>query len=264
MNINKILIDGDTLVYTSGFAAQSGGKTDFPVSHSKHCLMGLMKTQFKHLEEVLGKEINIKDWLISGRLKIYLTSNDRSNFRFAIAKTLPYKANREGKPKPLHYLELREWLIDKWNAIVVTDMEADDAIGLEASKDPFHTLAWHKDKDINQVSCWHGWYESKAKYNKKLYFVEPLGDLRLERTTGGKLELNCTGQYLLWYQMLCGDSSDNIPPLAKGFGPIKCYEILKSVKPLDLRAYIHQMYFDIFGNDDRFNEILQLVTIKQD
>jgi hypothetical protein len=57
--------------------------------------------------------------------KLFLTSNDKSNYRFEVAKTVPYKGNRVA-PKPHHYNTIREYLISRHKAVVIEGKEADD------------------------------------------------------------------------------------------------------------------------------------------
>ena len=87
-----------------------------------------------------------------GKLRLFLTSSDKSNFRFNVVETegprgMGYKAGRP--PRPIHYQAARDYLINKCGAEeVYMDMEADDALCMYQTED---TIATHIDKDINMV-----------------------------------------------------------------------------------------------------------------
>ena len=85
--------------------------------------------------------------------KIYISSDDKSNFRYTVAKTKPYKGNRVGVHKPIHLAALKEHLITKHQAIVVTGQEADDAMGIEQYRATVgSTIICSIDKDMLMFS----------------------------------------------------------------------------------------------------------------
>jgi 5'-3' exonuclease len=121
---------------------------------------------------------------------IYLTSQDKSNFRLTLDPS--YKANRTA-PKPPYYLLLREYMIQEHKAEVAFGMEADDLLGINQTED---TVICSIDKDLKQIAGRH--------YN----FVK---------------DEHCTvsisdGLYWFYTQLLTGDPSDNIKGVA-GIGP---------------------------------------------
>lgn len=215
-------MDGDTLVYTAAFAAE-----ELEESGSTLVLEGLIKSLCATLGKHLKKELNPRAMSNSGELKVYLTSNDKSNFRFRLATRKPYKENRSKRERPKYYLAFREYLIKHYKAIVVSGYEADDALSIEMNKDPRHTILIGNDKDFRQVPGWHFWFMQGQSHPKKPYYVDHgTGFMQLERSNSGTLEVFATGEYQIAYQMLLGDTSDNIQGIKTGWGPAKCYDYL--------------------------------------
>lgn len=118
------------------------------------------------------------------------------NFRDNLWKTKKYKGNRE-QPKPTHLKAVREYLKDKWFAIVSNNQEADDDIGIAAMKSK-NTVIVSTDKDLDQIPGWHYNFVSGEAYYVQLQDADQF----------------------LYEQTISGDSTDNIPGLP-GWGPDK-------------------------------------------
>ena len=172
------LIDGDILCYRVGFSSR-----DIPLSIA---LSRLNKT----IENIL-KACNTQDY------KIYLTSQDHSNFRFEIDPT--YKANRSSE-KPPYYINLREYMTEMHGAEMAFGMEADDLMGINQNAD---TIICTIDKDLKQIPGRH--YNFVKDYH---YSVTP-----------------SEGLYWFYTQILTGDNADNVKGLA-GVGPKRAELIL--------------------------------------
>jgi len=132
--------------------------------------------------------------------KFYLTGT--GNFR---EKLYPdYKAHRKDVERPVHLMDCTQYLIEKYGAIVIDGMEADDAMSIEQYKDPDTSCIVSLDKDLDMVPGGHyNWV--RGEY----YEVKELDGLR-------------------WFytQVLTGDSVDNIKGL-KGIGPKGAQKLLK-------------------------------------
>ena len=89
---------------------------------------------------------SIKQSLGSGRLVLYLS--DKNNWRKDILPT--YKANRKGSRKPMLLPLIRQWMIDKYNAISIPSFEADDLLGIKATKEPLCIIV-SEDKDLKTI-----------------------------------------------------------------------------------------------------------------
>ena len=236
------LIDGDILIYTIGHASQTNiyrfkfydERPDFyfPVGNTKSYIIKLLNNpdndygftsedgilessiQYKHFNlqiHQMNKLINsILDGVNRDTYRLFLTSDDHSNFRYDIAKTKPYKANR-GK-KPVYYNELRGYLIVHWNAEVVRGQEADDAIGINMDVEFYQNpVIVSTDKDLDQIPGTH--YNFKTG---KLYEIEDGQSLEL---SSNRRKLTGGGYAWFYAQMLMGDSTDNIPGIS-GCGPV--------------------------------------------
>lgn len=175
------LVDADLLVYRVGFASAG---TPEGIARAR------LDEMYKRILEATQAE----------RVISYLTSTDKSNFRFTLFPE--YKANRV-QPKPEHYLMLREYLTDQYFATVVHGQEADDAIGIAAMQEP-QSVVCTIDKDLDMIPGWH--------YNfvqDRLYLINELEAFRA-----------------FYRQCLEGDKgTDNIEGCA-GIGKVKAERIL--------------------------------------
>lgn len=193
-------IDGDLIVYRVGFTTQQ-----YPVG------IACARTD--------NTMANILARTKCSSHKVFLTSTDKSNFRFEIYPE--YKANRKA-PKPEWYEEIRQHLIAEYRTEVVFGREADDALGIAQSED---SCIVSIDKDLDQVPGLH--YD----------FVK---DVMYEVSKENALRF-------FYYQLLVGDSTDNIPG-CKGIGPKKAETFLEgctSVK--DYEETCIRLYREVYG-----------------
>lgn len=143
------LIDADVFAYSCGFATQKtlpgvfedGGFVEAePVQNALH----LCRISLDNLTR-------IADSMGYPDIRVFLTGP--GNFRFDVAKTVPYKGNRT-QPKPVHYEAIREYMVKKWDAEVVEGWEADDAVTAESwnlDHDPAKVCIMSRDKDLLTV-----------------------------------------------------------------------------------------------------------------
>lgn len=215
MNLT-LVIDADVLVYRFGF--------------------GHEKKPFKELCWYT------KDWLHELFLKFdtntaegFITSEDKSNYRYSLAVTQPYKGQRPGI-KPIHYTDYRVWL-EELGVEKVYGQEADDAVGIRATELGNNAVMVHVDKDIDCVPGRH--------YNfvqHRYYVVSP------EEATRN-----------FYRQILTGDTIDNIKGL-KGIGPVKAEKILgEATKATEYYKRVVEAYE---GNEDRVLENARLLWIR--
>lgn len=240
------LIDGDILVYRAGYAAQqtfykfvfhSGVEetyTDIPL---QEVIRNLKSRQLTSKDGKLKKYVKaepaafacsslkgmINDILSHTKAVdyvIFLTGGSDTNYRFQRATIQPYKGNRT-QPKPQHYETLRTYLKDVWLAEVAQSGEADDEIGILASKRDNEYVICSIDKDLDMLPGLH--------YNlvtKELYNCEDPGTLTLSSD-----RRKVIGRGLIWFyaQMLLGDSADNIPGIAR-YGAVRTCKLLENCK----------------------------------
>lgn len=153
-----------------------------------------------HCYYLLDKAIEAVLTALKTREFVGFLSGSR-NFRFAIAKTRPYKGNRDANKKPIHYSAIREYLIKYWNGKIVDNIEADDAIGIAHTVGK--TIIVTIDKDLNQLPGDH--------YN---FVKQELYTVSKEQAIKN-----------FWLQMLTGDRVDNIQGIP-GIGEVKAAKIL--------------------------------------
>jgi hypothetical protein len=168
------------------------------------------KVAVKHGPEVIEKAktaiqnsiqaILEKPWVEDIRIVI----GGQGNYREHIAFTQPYKNTRP--PKPLAFLELKEWMIGHFGEkmVIVDGVEADDVVATfgwwgynrakfvdDLNENPIVMI--HTDKDINQVPGWH-W--NKDSGSDSPHWIDETQAARY-----------------FWIQMLTGDTTDCIPGL---------------------------------------------------
>lgn len=216
------LIDGDILVYRIGYSSE-----DIP----ERLAWVRLRNYFEEITESL---------LLSG-FTTYLTSSDKSNYRYQIAPD--YKGNRT-QPKPKHYDFLREQIesrIDFFNSIMVFGKEADDAIGIDAStysnKKDFIIIT--VDKDLNQIPGWHYNFVKK----KKFYVTKN------------------QGMRYFYHQLLTGDTVDNISGIV-GIGNVTADQLLSHCVSESQCFLVVKHIYDATNSTDQMIKRGQLLKIQ--
>ena len=235
------LIDADVLTYRVGFATQKLVDSELlvePVHHGYH----LIKTNM----------VKILNGSKADTYRLFLTANDKSNYRFDIAKTKPYKGNRVA-PKPVHYQALRDYMVDHWGAEVVSGKEADDAMGIAQMQGQGKTIICGIDKDLLMIPGLHYNFVTDTHYK----FEDP-GELFVHK----KGKILGGGLKFFYAQMLMGDSADNIPGL-KGVGPMKALALLEKLDTEEEMLYTVRKEYEKQDALSRFNEIADLLWIQR-
>lgn len=228
MTMNKIkhvIIDADILTYRCGFAC----KDDEPVENALHSVK-------LYIQNILDKFPEHETF------QLYLTGKD--NFRYKVATIKEYKGNRKDTPKPKYYNEIRDYMIKVWKAQVIDGMEADDAMGIRQWSNPDRsTVIASIDKDLKQIPGFH--YD---------FVKDNLYDISLPEANR-----------MLFWQMLVGDTSDNIPGINK-IGPKTADKLL----PLEdgeeaWQRTVVTKYKEQYGSTwkDAFNEVATLLWMKR-
>ncbi len=154
-------------------------------------------------------------------------------FRHKIAKTAVYKGNRKADSKPIHIRAAKERLISKYGAVVATDLETDDILGIEQCKPDSNSIIASIDKDMWMIPGWH--YNISTK--EKFFSTDP-GTLELVTTPNGTKKLIGTGFKFFAAQLLMGDVVDNIKKPVKGMGITKIFQQLNE-KDAILKIWEH-------------------------
>jgi len=252
-----ILFDGDIIVYRAGFAADAD---PFYMLARLHRAKMLVELMIRRAQDKIGDH----------QYQIYLTNGDlKCNNRYHIAKTKGYKANRKGE-KPTTYHDLRRWMVEKLGAIVVTGIEADDALGMRAHEEGV-TIA-SIDKDLMTVPGRHYNLETAeivqvTNPGKLLLQIRHVPEYVSKKT--GKIvrahdvkTLKGYGFKFYCAQMLMGDEADNIPGL-RLYGDVKAFTKLEKCATIrGMWAQVLREYRKMKAMD-RLEEIKQLLWIQQ-
>jgi DNA polymerase-1 len=212
------IIDSDLICYRIGFVSEDV---------SEAICLGRVTAL---VNDIVFRDLQCDDY------KAYITGSN--NFRDSIAVTAPYKGNRVGLKKPVHYEAIRKHL-QRLGAELVEGQEADDAVAIEATK----TGGWivSIDKDLDQVAGWHYNFVKREEY----YVTEEEG-LRNFYT-----------------QVLTGDRIDSIPGL-KGIGPVKAAKILDGcTTEQELYEACVKAYSDAGLTQERMLEAGQLLWLRR-
>lgn len=188
------LLDGDLYLHTAAAAVQRIMPFDEDGDMiGPYCRLSEAKDAF--MEAV---EHDLKHLTVS---KTLLCLSAPTNFRYSIYPS--YKSNRKNTPKPFGFIELREWAKEQFEVRQVDDMEADDVLGIIATKAPAAVI-FSRDKDMLTLPA-KLWREGK-----------------LIQVTEADANLN-------WMrQALTGDATDGYPG-CPGYGPKKADTLLEGL-----------------------------------
>lgn len=240
----RCLIDADILAYECSYAGQ------FKDEQTGEMVM----KEFDHIEDHLEMKIReITEETFSNEPPLLFLSGDdelgrilkrefKPNFRVAAATTLPYKGNRKVE-KPLHYMNIRPFMLSRYDCVVSDGMEADDALAL-AQNDS--TVICSVDKDLRQIPGMHYSWSVGKRPSIPPYKVDHLGELRLE---GKPKKLWMTGIKCFYAQLIMGDPVDNIQGIP-GAGPVTAYEALESAQSeSEMYRVVRQLYMAQWPED---------------
>lgn len=271
-----LLVDSDSLLFKAGFVNE---KKDGDVRVASPPAFA-----FKTCKDLLQK------WLKQTKctdFRLVMDTKTEPNFRYEVAKTLPYKGNRKNTNRPLLEKIIYEWLKSTYKDKIlwVTGMEVDDGLGINQDKINFTTCICSNDKDLDMIPGWH--YDPdvgvnrrtkygtvvqlKAYKGNKMYFVQDPGFIALREVTNKKKILVGAGYYWFLAQMLKGDKVDNIPGLP-GYGDVKTFMALKEMEDVDegkriVKALYHKELKDKLTKEEinaMIREIKTLLWIRRE
>lgn len=218
----KLLIDADYLIYGIGFASEEDSE--------KFAKSRLVET----LEDLVYIHLKADSY------EAFLTG--KNNYRYEIAKTVPYKGNRKDAKKPKHYDALRECMITRLGAVIVDGQEADDEVAIRMTKEPEQYLLVGVDKDLRQIP---GWHHNPVK--AKTEYIDEFEAYKNFAT-----------------QLLTGDRVDAIPGLY-GIGPKKAEKFLeKCISKEQLQLKCFEVYKEHEKSLDYFLEQGRLLWLRRE
>jgi DNA polymerase-1 len=190
-----LLIDADITAFSSATRAEEEIRWDED-TWTIHSDLKKAKESFDYL---LGQYKEA-----TGEKEFKLCFTGRDNFRKTISPT--YKGNRKGR-KPVGYSALKEWAMETYPSFCKETLEADDCMGILATKFPGKTIIVTMDKDLLTVPG-------------KMYKLNQDGTGEWYDTD----EKEANYRFLL--QAMTGDATDGYSGIP-GVGPKKAEEILK-------------------------------------
>jgi hypothetical protein len=246
----RALFDADILVFRCGFAAERnvwflkvGDGPEQQFQYKKEALTALDEQLPGKMSREAGKDyslwserfvepvehalhnvkvavnraledLNLTEWDVT----MFLSGG--KNYRYDIARTKPYKGNRDDAHRPTHEQAIKDYIQSNWHTMVSDGEEADDLMGITQCAAPEHeTIIVTQDKDLDMIPGLH--YD----------FVEAEGYSVTESQA----------IYNFYIQLLMGDATDNIPGLPK-IGKVKAKAALEGVPEGDWWHTVQQMY----------------------
>lgn len=219
--MKQVLVDGDPFAYRAAFSCQDESIDD----------------AIDKLDDILEEALNEVMWEVDEEnYQVFLTG--KGNFRYDISVTHEYKGNRKNTEKPQHLEEIRKHMQENWDAIVSKGEEADDLIGIWATKYGQDAIVISIDKDMLQIPCQH------FNPNKKTL-------VEVSEWEGLKF---------FYTQILTGDRADNIIGLY-GIGPAKADKLLEDCQT---EADLYEACLRAYGGEeDRVIENARLLWLRR-
>jgi DNA polymerase-1 len=202
MSQRTVLIDGDILVYRAASAAEHEVEW-CPDEWTLHAHAGPAKAWIADEVE------RIADTLKAPARVVVLS--DTTNFRKELVSPT-YKADRNGKRKPLLYTALRKFILEELDGFMRPGLEGDDVIGILATSKviyPGDKIIVSQDKDFKTIPA-------------KLYN---------DRTRTKKIVSEAEADFWFLIQTLTGDVTDGYPG-CPGYGPKTAEKLLSGMTSL--------------------------------
>lgn len=261
----KALIDGDILLHEIGWSGQFKDKES-----GEEVLL-----PFAHVAELLDKKIEgiCTDVLADEPPTIFLSDNEWlayaegrefvKGFRYSIAKSKPYKGTRTN-PRPFHFYNILVYLQATYDCVIATEgLEADDVICrsqyISLGKNE-ETIICSRDKDVRIAPGYHFSWECGKQRAIGPVYTDIKGGLS-KRDDGDTIGY---GTAFFYYQMLVGDSADNIPGLPS-FGKVKAYNLLSgATTTVEQHTIVKELYKQALGDGakDYFLEQANLLWMR--
>lgn len=216
-----ILIDADSMCYIGG----SFDEVD---------------QAYDKVDEALSKIISESK---ATNYQVFVEKTKNNNFRKKIVKS--YKKSRLNKELPKFYIEIKDYLINTWNAYGISGYESDDVIisawRLAKKEYPFNeVLIASMDKDLKQYPI--TFFDT---YYRRFGEVTSIS--------------NDECDYNFWIQMIQGDSTDSISGV-KGKGIKYAESSLKQSKNHFITTC--RVYRSVYGSRWQKNFIKNYVQLR--
>jgi len=262
----QCLIDGDVLRYEVGFSGEYKDEEGNNVIRDFDFVIEVLERRIAEIEDACWatkpsiifitcckdthKILNRK-----GKYGEYLP-----NFRERVATTKKYKGTRKSA-KPFHYKNITAYLLQHYDCHVASGLEADDLLSVhQRQSEPLTTVICSRDKDLRITQGMHySWPCGKQpqfgpRHITEVGFLEKCSN----KCIGGGLKF-------FYYQMIVGDTVDNIPGLPKG-GPALAFKVLNELETEEeMFNAVTTLYEERVGEDwrDYFKEQADLLWMIQ-
>ena len=190
-----LLIDGDVLLYRMGFGNEQEVQWDTETS-SEWEEPDLARAEIDNFIASLMEKTGTKENFVC------LSGPSDCIFRYQILNS--YKFNRKDKPKPRLFETLKEHLHANYTIRQKPNLEADDVMGILATKYPDKYVIASIDKDLEQIPGWMFNWDKQTSPK------------RISRKMADKF---------FYQQCLSGDPSDGYSGVP-GIGPKKAARII--------------------------------------
>lgn len=186
----KLLIDADIFVYKAISSVERETEWE-PDVWTVTTDLNEAHDAFKMMLDGVCAAANVDEYV--------MCFSDSANFRKDVYPL--YKSNRSGR-KPVGFKPFREAMIEQYKGIIKPTLEADDVVGILATKYPDAYIIVSGDKDLMQIPGKH--------------LVDGSGIIEVSEEEG---------EYLFYTQTLTGDAVDGYPG-CPGIGKVKAEKIL--------------------------------------
>lgn len=212
----------------------------------------LFFTNTPRISKILNKERKRNDEVE----KVYV-----DNFRNEVAEEKEYKGGRKAT-KPFHFYNLLNYALANFDVHVNEQgLEADDALVIHqyshVKQGIFDTIICSRDKDVRMCPGWHYSHECGKQASIGPILVDDLGYLK--QITPKKVF--GVGQKFFYYQLLVGDTVDNIGGI-KGCGPAFAFKLLNNAVSIrQCYELVSEVYIRHHGDDwkTKFREQAELL-----
>lgn len=194
--MTKLLIDGDEYLFVACVLAE----TDIRWDEQNHVLQANENEAWKNFVksvEYTAKRFDVDP--VKDVVMCFSGTYDTPNFRLAIDPN--YKLSRQEKRKPLCYADLRQTIDELYTTQTFPGLEADDVMGIMATKPKANFIIVSQDKDMKTLPA-------------KIW-------------TGKELINNTLDEADYWhmFQTLTGDAVDGFKG-CPGMGPVGAQKLL--------------------------------------
>lgn len=247
--MKKLLIDGDICRYELGAVCQSV-ETHFGTTVVKPHKEGKVR-------QVVDRFVNgVVERTDCDGFELFLSAG--TNYRDSIAKTDPYKGQRDKSTKPYHWRTVGEILIADYGAQVVHGAEADDALSIFARRDLEHTIIASRDKDLRIVPCYHfSWRCGEKQPEIPVHSVDELGWCEAKPYESGGYKLVGEGLKFFYGQVLVGDQIDNYKGCPR-VGPVAaCSALINCETEEELYEAVLRLYTKKLGPEKGYELMLE-------